>query len=204
MLMVVTYLKASNTSEVTTSTELRIAVENILSGQTGNGLIQGKYTTTGLTAGDQYWVGASNGTYTNIQPSGNGDIVRYVGTALDSTILEFKPDETWIEISSASIPSTTPQPAIKNVTTNYNLLSTDYTINVTTTGDTTQTLPLSVSLTGKIYNIKNSDSTGTSTITIATTSGELIDNLYGGGNDLQIIFPQSIKLQSTGSGWIII
>jgi hypothetical protein len=199
-----TYLKASNTSEVTTSTELRIAVENILSGQTGNGLIQGKYTTTGLTAGDQYWVGASNGTYTNIQPSGNGDIVRYVGTALDSTILEFKPDETWIEISSASIPSTTPQPAIKNVTTNYNLLSTDYTINVTTTGDTTQTLPLSVSLTGKIYNIKNSDSTGTSAITIATTSGELIDNLYGGGNDLQIIFPQSIKLQSTGSGWIII
>lgn len=199
-----TYLKASNTSEGTSSTELRIAVENILSGQTGNGLIQGKYTTTGLTAGDQYWVGASNGTYTNIQPSGNGDIVRYVGTALNSTILEFKPDETWIEISSASIPSTTPQPAIKNVTTSYNLLSTDFTINVSTTGDTTQTLPLSVSLTGKIYNIKNSDSTGTSTITIATTSGELIDNLYGGGNDLQTIFPQSIKLQSTGSGWIII
>ena len=199
-----TYLKASNTSEGTSSTELRIAVENILSGQTGNGLIQGKYTTSGLTAGDQYWVGASNGSYTNIQPSGDGDIVRYVGTALNSTILEFKPDETWIEISSASTPIAPTQPAIKNVTTSYNLLSTDYTINVTTTGDTTQTLPLSVSLTGKIYNIKNSDSTGTSTITIATTSGELIDNLYGGGNDLQTIFPQSIKLQSTGSGWIII
>jgi hypothetical protein len=198
-----TYLKTSNTSDTTCSTELRIATENILSGQTGNGLIQGKYTTTGLTQGDKYWVGATSGTYTNVQPNGDGDIVRYVGTALNSTTLEFMPDETWIEISSVSIPTST-QPAILNVTTNYSLTSTDYTINVTTTGDTTQTLPDSSTLTGKIYNIKNSDSTETSTITIATTGGELIDGLYGGGTDLTIIFPQSLTLQSTGSGWIII
>jgi hypothetical protein len=198
-----TYLKTSNTTDTTCSTELRIATETILSGQTGNGLIQGKYTTTGLTQGDKYWVGATSGTYTNIQPNGDGDIVRYVGTALNSTTLEFMPDETWIEISSVSTPTST-QPAIINVTTSYSIGLTDYTINVTTTGDTTQTLPDSSTITGKIYNIKNSDSTGTSTLTIATTGGELIDGLYGNGDDLTIIFPQSIKLQSTGSGWIII
>jgi len=195
------YYKATNSSESTSSTELRIANDIILSGNTGSALISGQFTTSGLTQGDKYWVG-TNGGYTNIQPTGNGNIVRNIGVALDTNTLEFRPDKTYVEVSSTSGEGT--QPSIRTVTGNTTILNTDYTINVGVTADTTQTLPLSVSLTGKIYNIKNSDSTGTSTITIATTSGELIDNLYGGGNDLQIIFPQSIKLQSTGSGWIII
>ena len=195
-----TYLKASNTSKVTSSTELRIAVSGITSGSTGQGLIQGQFTTTGLTAGDKYWLGATAGTYTNVQPTGDGDIVRYVGTALNSTTLEFMPDETWIEISSSSGPST--QPLLRNVTTSESILSTDFTVNVTTTGDTTQTLPTAVGIIGKLINVKNSDSTGTSTITMNTTSSQTMDGNASG--TITISYPNSLTFQSTGSNWILI
>jgi hypothetical protein len=193
-----TYLKTSNTTDLTSSTELRIATENILSGQTGNGLIQGKYTTTGLTQGDKYWIGSTAGSYTNIQPSGDGEIVRYIGTSLNTTTLEFMPDETWIEISS-SIPSpSTTQPAIRNVSISDNITITDYTINVIATGDTTQTLPSAAGIIGKVYNIKNS---GTGTITIATDGSETIDGSNGTTITQQYV---SLTLQSDGTNWIII
>lgn len=197
-----TYLKTSNTLESTSSTELRIITENVTSGSTGSALIQGQYTTTGLTSGDKYWLGVVSGSYTNTQPNGNGDIVRYIGTALNSTTLEFMPDETWIEISSSSGPSTNPN--YRAVTTSTNILTTDFTVNVTTTGDTTQTLPNASGITGKIINIKNSDSSGTSTITINTTGGQLIDGQYDNTTTITLQYPRSLTFQSNGSGWIII
>jgi hypothetical protein len=41
-------------------------------------------------------------------------------------------------------------------------------------------------------------------VTLATTGTELIDGYYGNGIDLEYQYPQSFKVQSTGSGWIII
>lgn len=191
-----TYLKASNTSDTTSSTELRIAISGITSGSTGIGLIQGQYITAGLTSGDKYWLGSTFGTYTNIQPNGDGDIVRYIGTALNSTTLEFMPDETWVEISNSSGSGT--NPLLRNVITSQTILTTDYTINVTTTGATTQTLPTAVGVIGKVYNIVNS---GGGDITVATTSSQTINGSVGISMTEQYL---SRTFQSDGSNWILI
>jgi hypothetical protein len=190
-----TYLKVSNTSDTTSSTELRITISGITSGNSGAGIIQGKYTTTGLTAGDKYWVGAS-GDYTNIQPTGDGDIVRYIGTALSSTELEFNPDELFIELSSSSGSGT--QPSFLNVSGSSSILTTDYTLNVVSTGDTTQTLPTAIGVIGKVYNIVNS---GGGIVTVATTASQTINGSIG------IIMTEqylSRTFQSDGSNWILI
>ena len=88
--------------------------------------------------------------------------------------------------------------AYRAITALRTLDATDYTINCTANSFTV-TLPLSTSITGRIYNIKN---TGTGTITIATTSGELVDN-YASGT---LTLPQwtNLKVQSSGGGWIIL
>jgi hypothetical protein len=150
-------------------------------------------------------LGATAGTYTNIKPNGDGDIVRYIGTAIDSTTLEFMPDETWVEISTVAGAPISTQPSYRAVTISDNILSTDYTIDVTTTADTTQTLPLSTSLNvGKVINVKNSDSSSTSTITMNTSGGQLIDGQYNNTTTITFKYPQSLTFQSTGSGWILI
>lgn len=198
------YYKSSNTNELYSSTELRLAISAITADATGSAVIQGKFTTTGLTAGENYWIG-TNGNYTSTQPTGDGDIVRYVGSALSTTELEFNPDGLYVEISSSSGVGT--QPLLRNVTTSQTILTTDYTINVSTTGATTQTLPTAVGVQGKIYNVKNSDSTSVGIITMDTTSSQLIDTLYtsvAGGNPITIEYPTSLKFQSDGSNWILI
>jgi predicted small secreted protein/putative NIF3 family GTP cyclohydrolase 1 type 2 len=93
------YYKTSNSSESTSSTELRISLDTINLNDTGVALIKGKFTTTGLIAGEIYIIGPS-GTITNTEPIADGSIIRIVGTALDSTTLEFNPDQTYLEISS--------------------------------------------------------------------------------------------------------
>jgi len=93
---------------------------------------------------------------------------------------------------------------------NYSIAATDYTINVTA-NSVTITLPDSVAnnastgnfanaaagTMGKIYIIKNS---GAGVVTIATTNSELIDGLSPG----TLTTGASIKVQSTGTGWITI
>jgi len=93
---------------------------------------------------------------------------------------------------------------------NYSIVATDYTINVTSNSPTI-TLPNSQALNsstgsftnasagamGKIYIIKNS---GVGTVTIATTSSQLIDGSAPG----TLATGASIKVQSTGSGWITV
>jgi hypothetical protein len=187
------YYKASNTNEAYSSTELRIAVSAITANSTGSGLIQGEFTTTGLTAGDKYWVGTS-GNYTNIQPNGNGDIVRLVGTALSSTKLEFNPDQTYIELSSSS--GTGTQPALRSITTSQTALVTDLTLVCLSA--LTVTIPTAVGINGKIYNIK---SRTTGTITINSTGGETFDDAAS----LTITVKNTnITIQSDGTNWIII
>jgi hypothetical protein len=83
-------------------------------------------------------------------------------------------------------------------TENYTLTTKDRTINCTS-GSFTLTLPTAVGDTGRTFTIKNS---GPGTITIVSSDGvQLIDD-----NPVRIMSIQreSITLQSTGTGWIII
>jgi len=82
-------------------------------------------------------------------------------------------------------------------TSTYTATASDYTIDCTS-GTFTVNLPAASGCTGRVYVIKNS---GTGTITIDGNSSETID-----GATTQIINVQYavLKIQSTGSGWVII
>lgn len=62
-------------------------------------LTDGIFTTTGLTAGDTYYVSVTSGGITNSAPSSTGDIVRVIGMALSTTQLLFKPSQTYLELA---------------------------------------------------------------------------------------------------------
>lgn len=89
------YWKASNTSVTTASTKLLLANATINADATGEFIAYGQFTTSGLTAGSNYFVGAS-GAITATSPTTEDYVVRPIGTALSTTILEFNPDVTWI------------------------------------------------------------------------------------------------------------
>lgn len=82
-------------------------------------------------------------------------------------------------------------------TTNYNISSTDYTINVTSNSNS-YTLPTAVGITGKIYVIKNS---GSGSPVINTTSSQTIDGSTT--YSLSALY-KYITVQSDGANWIII
>ena len=50
-------------------------------------LTQGIYTTTGLTAGNLYWVSEAEGQWTSTKPSTAGTIVKFIGQAISTTKL---------------------------------------------------------------------------------------------------------------------
>lgn len=83
------------------------------------------------------------------------------------------------------------------VTATYSVLSSDYTVNCTSSTFTV-TLPTAVGATGQVFVIKNS---GIGTITIACTGGESID---GSSTKTLSVQYSSYMVQSTGSNWIII
>lgn len=89
------YWKASNTAASTASTRLVLANATINANATGEFIVTGQYTTTGLSAGSNYFVGAA-GAITTTSPTTEDYVVRPVGTALSTTVLEFNPDTTWI------------------------------------------------------------------------------------------------------------
>jgi len=64
-----------------------------------NVLIDGIYTTTGLTAGSDYYISTTAGGITTTKPSTTGDIVRFIGTALSTTQLLFKPSQNTLELA---------------------------------------------------------------------------------------------------------
>ena len=95
------FWKADANAAATASSMLAIAIETINANNSGTFLIYGYYTTSGLTVGDNYWISAATtGTWVNTagRPSGNADIIRYVGSAISATKFFFKPDSTWIEL----------------------------------------------------------------------------------------------------------
>lgn len=81
-------------------------------------------------------------------------------------------------------------------TANYILTSSDYTVNCSVNSFTV-TLPTAVGITGRIYNIKNS---GTGVITVACAGAETIDGI----TTQTLNQYDSIKVQSTNAGWIIL
>ncbi len=81
-------------------------------------------------------------------------------------------------------------------TATYSIGSSDYLIDCTA-NTFTVTLPTAVSITGRIYVIKNS---GSGVITVATTSSQTID----GNTTATLNQYDSITIMSNGSNWIII
>lgn len=80
------------------------------------------------------------------------------------------------------------------ITANTTALETDYTIHVTSN---TVTVTLPVSVAGKVYHIKSSTN---GLVTVAANGAQLID-----GQSTQILVQyDGMKIQGTGTGWIII
>lgn len=96
------YYKTSNTGDTTSSTELRMVLNSMSLNNVDIALVNGQYDfgVATLTTGDLYWVGNTPGSITNTQPTADGSVVRYVGTSLSTSVLEFNPDPTYVEISS--------------------------------------------------------------------------------------------------------
>jgi len=59
-------------------------------------LINGVYTTTGLTAGTIYWLSETEGQWTSTKPTTGGTILKAVGQALSTTQLLVSPN-IWAE-----------------------------------------------------------------------------------------------------------
>jgi len=92
------FAKARADAAANCDTLLALCLDTISADATGTFLILGKYTTSGLTAGDVYYVSTSSGSFTNTAPSTSGEFVRIIGYALSTTELYFKPGDTYIEV----------------------------------------------------------------------------------------------------------
>lgn len=83
------------------------------------------------------------------------------------------------------------------ITSNYNVTSTDSTIDATSNNDLSVQLPTAAGRKGLVYNIKNS---GTGTLTLSGYHSETID----GVNSIELYQYDSLSIQSTNTKWIII
>lgn len=86
-------------AEATSAGVLGIALENISEDATGTFLLHGLFTTSGLTAAEEYYISTTPAGITATAPSGTGDIVRFVGSALSTTVLFFNPDNVYSEVA---------------------------------------------------------------------------------------------------------
>lgn len=84
--------EANATSEATSSKILGIAIGN------NQILLHGYWKTTGLVAGNIYYVSTTEGQITNTAPSTSTNIVRVIGYAMSTTKLYLFIDNTWVEI----------------------------------------------------------------------------------------------------------
>jgi len=91
--------KADAGAEATADTLIAMCTETITAAASGTFILFGKFTTTGLTAGANYYVSTTAGAITATAPSSTTEIVRIIGTALSTTVLFVNPDKTYIEIA---------------------------------------------------------------------------------------------------------
>lgn len=92
------FWKIDADAEATSKGMLAMANATISADATGEFILAGRYTTTGLTMGSTYYLSTTPGAYTTTQPSGAGDIVRILGYALSTTVLYIMPSQFFVEI----------------------------------------------------------------------------------------------------------
>ena len=99
------YYKASALLSSSSTTELKIALENAVTDGILSLLVYGyfEYVSAILTPGDKYYVSAIEGGVTDQLYVGTFNIIRYVGTAYSTTVLLFNPDQTYISEDGTKI-----------------------------------------------------------------------------------------------------
>ena len=91
-------IKTNANAESTASRGLVIASGTIAASGSGIFKKYDRITTSGLTEGIQYLDPSTTGGFTSTRPSGSGEIVRIVGYAISTTLFEFDPDHSWVEL----------------------------------------------------------------------------------------------------------
>ena len=91
--------KADASAEATAGGLLAMAGAAISADATGKFLLFGKWTATGLTAGATYYLSETAGAIASTAPSTSGAIVRIVGYAESTTVLNIRIDGTYLEIA---------------------------------------------------------------------------------------------------------
>ena len=93
------YYKTNADSIATSRGLLRMANEDLLTGVKGEFIkFGGRMSTTGLTTGAEYYISTVDGDYSMIKPILSGHVVRLIGYAISSVLLEFSPSATYIEV----------------------------------------------------------------------------------------------------------
>ena len=154
-------------------------------------------TTPALPLGGLSYV-VTAGTITN-SPGGGAGSIQYNNTGTfggfvasgDATITT----STGAVVVSAMTGGTTLNYVAKTAT--YTAIATDYVINCTS-GTFTVSLPTAISITGRVYVVKNS---GTGTITVDPNGSQTIDGALTVALATQY---QSIMVMSNGANWIVI
>lgn len=93
------YWKCDCTTDTTCNSKLLLANATIGADAIGEFIEFGQYVTTGLTVGAIYYGSETAGQYTLTAPTTSTSIVRIIGVAKSTTILEFNPDVTYIEVA---------------------------------------------------------------------------------------------------------
>ena len=91
--------KADSTTETYAKSLVGIAAVDIAVGKSGTVLLEGLWTTTGLTTGVPYYISETGGEWTTASPYTSGSISRVIGYSLSPTQMYFSPDRTWLEIA---------------------------------------------------------------------------------------------------------
>jgi len=91
--------KADASAEATCDTLLAMCTESITALSTGTFVLFGRYTTSGLTAGAEYFVSETTAAITLTRPTTSAAIVRHVCSAVSTTVLFFNPSGTYVEVA---------------------------------------------------------------------------------------------------------
>lgn len=100
------YFKASATTTITSSTEIRIALESGILNETIDMLTYGYHIFTNgqtLIQGTKLYLSVDDGKVTTQRYTSPLYVVRYMGTALNSSTILFNPDQTYIHESGTKI-----------------------------------------------------------------------------------------------------
>lgn len=94
---------ASALNSSTASGLLVMATETVNAGASGSfRILEGDFTTSGLTPGVTYYLSETSGAITATPPAGDGSIRRVIGEAISSTKLYLKPNNVAISVNSAT------------------------------------------------------------------------------------------------------